>query len=165
MVSLKALFVTLLASPSAAFTVGGVSSSGSSTRLAASVDTQDDLLKPAYDVEPIPIRIGHGFDIHRMAPIEVAGQPVIIGGVEITHKDQKVGLIQNCIRMGVPSGLTISFMPTKHCLTLFFLFKSGRMRKELMWKREESMKLNWELLPTRMEMWSITPLSTQFLVP
>ena len=63
------------------------------TQLAASsssVET-DDLLKPAYDIEPIAIRIGHGFDIHRMAPVEVAGQPVVIGGVEITHKDQKVG--------------------------------------------------------------------------
>ena len=91
MVSTNVLLVALLASPIAAFTVGGVSSSSSSIRLSASVDTADDLLKPAYDVEPISIRIGHGFDIHRMAPIDVAGQPVVIGGVEITHKDQKVG--------------------------------------------------------------------------
>lgn len=35
------------------------------------------------------MRVGHGFDIHRMAPIEEAGQPVVIGGVEIPHKDQK----------------------------------------------------------------------------
>mmetsp|Transcript_16542 Transcript_16542/g.25844 ORF Transcript_16542/g.25844 Transcript_16542/m.25844 type:complete len:229 (+) Transcript_16542:37-723(+) len=42
-----------------------------------------------YDVEPVPIRIGHGFDIHRMSPLEQAGQPVVIGGVTITHKDQK----------------------------------------------------------------------------
>jgi 2-C-methyl-D-erythritol 2,4-cyclodiphosphate synthase len=51
----------------------------------------DDLLSPSYDIEPIPTRIGHGFDIHRMAPLQEAGQPVVIGGVEITHKDQKVG--------------------------------------------------------------------------
>jgi hypothetical protein len=38
--------------------------------------------------------IGHGFDIHRMAPLELAGQPVVIGGVEITHKDQKVTNVQ-----------------------------------------------------------------------
>jgi hypothetical protein len=50
----------------------------------------DDLLHPSYEIEPIPIRIGHGFDIHRMAPIEEAGQPIVIGGVVIPHKDQKV---------------------------------------------------------------------------
>lgn len=50
----------------------------------------DDLLHPSYEIEPISIRIGHGFDIHRMAPIEEAGQPIIIGGVVIPHKDQKV---------------------------------------------------------------------------
>ncbi len=55
--------------------------------------TTDDLLKPSYDIEPIPMRIGHGFDIHRMAPLEEAGQPVVIGGVEIPHKDQKVGYV------------------------------------------------------------------------
>lgn len=43
-----------------------------------------------HEVEPVPIRIGHGFDIHRMAPIDEAGQPVVIGGVTVTHKDQKV---------------------------------------------------------------------------
>ena len=41
-------------------------------------------------IDTFSIRIGHGFDIHRMAPLELAGQPVVIGGVEITHKDQKV---------------------------------------------------------------------------
>ena len=53
----------------------------------------DDILKPKYDIEDIPLRIGHGFDIHRMAPIEEAGQPVVIGGVTITHKDQKVSYL------------------------------------------------------------------------
>ena len=52
----------------------------------------DDILKPKYDIEPIPLRIGHGFDIHRMAPIEEAGQPIVIAGVDIVHKPQKVGL-------------------------------------------------------------------------
>lgn len=61
-----------------------------------STDT-DDLLKPAYDIEVLPIRIGHGFDIHRMAPIQDAGQPLVIAGVEITHKDQKVSA-DRCIR-------------------------------------------------------------------
>uniref|UniRef100_A0A7S2EU03 2-C-methyl-D-erythritol 2,4-cyclodiphosphate synthase n=1 Tax=Trieres chinensis TaxID=1514140 RepID=A0A7S2EU03_TRICV len=57
--------------------------------LASSTSTNDDILKPSYDIEPLPMRIGHGFDIHRMAPIEEAGQPVVIGGVVVTHKDQK----------------------------------------------------------------------------
>jgi len=61
-----------------------------STKEAAAKETStDDLLKPSYEIEPIAIRIGHGFDIHRMAPLEEAGQPVVIGGVEIPHKDQK----------------------------------------------------------------------------
>lgn len=88
------ILLALLASPIVAFTVGTPSNSGTTTFWSsASVSTQDDLLKPPYEVEPIPIRIGHGFDIHRMAPIGEAGQPVVIGGVEITHKDQKV----NCV--------------------------------------------------------------------
>ena len=89
MISLKAIVIALLASPGAAFTARGVSPS-SANKLFASVAAENDLTKPAYEVEPIPIRIGHGFDIHRMAPVEEAGQPVVIGGVTITHKDQKV---------------------------------------------------------------------------
>ena len=49
----------------------------------------EDLLKPAYEVEKIPLRIGHGFDIHRMAPLSEAGQPIVIGGVVIDHSAQK----------------------------------------------------------------------------
>lgn len=60
-------------------------------RLASTAETEtDDMLKPSYEIEPIPTRIGHGFDIHRLAPVEEAGQPVVIGGVVVTHKDQKV---------------------------------------------------------------------------
>lgn len=89
------LFAILAASPVLGFTAVGVvgastSRSSSTVALASTVSTQDDLLKPKYEIEPIPIRIGHGFDIHRMAPLEEAGQPVVIGGVEIPHKDQKV---------------------------------------------------------------------------
>jgi 2-C-methyl-D-erythritol 2,4-cyclodiphosphate synthase len=47
------------------------------------------LLRPSYDIEPIPLRIGHGFDIHKMVPLSEAGQPVVIGGVTIDHVDQK----------------------------------------------------------------------------
>ena len=79
--------------PIVGFTVGApTTSSGSNTALQSAISTQDDLLKPPYEIEPISIRIGHGFDIHRMAPLEEAGQPVVIGGVEIPHKDQKVNI-------------------------------------------------------------------------
>lgn len=47
------------------------------------------LLDPGYEIEKIPVRIGHGFDIHRMAPIQEAGQPIVIGGVEIPHNPLK----------------------------------------------------------------------------
>ena len=72
-----------------AFTHASKSVTFASTLQATATET-DDVLKPKYEIESMPIRIGHGFDIHRMAPIEEAGQPVVIGGVEITHKDQKV---------------------------------------------------------------------------
>ena len=67
------------------------SKSVSSSALFASTSepVTDDLLKPTYEIEKIPLRIGHGFDIHRMAPIEEAGQPVVIGGVVIDHKPLK----------------------------------------------------------------------------
>jgi hypothetical protein len=86
------LSALLLASTSLsdAFTVAS-SSNACTTSISATVSAQDDILKPPYEVEPIAIRIGHGFDIHRMAPVEVAGQPLVIGGVEISHTDQKVG--------------------------------------------------------------------------
>uniref|UniRef100_A0A7S1UN79 2-C-methyl-D-erythritol 2,4-cyclodiphosphate synthase n=1 Tax=Grammatophora oceanica TaxID=210454 RepID=A0A7S1UN79_9STRA len=91
------LLLALLLPPSWAFVV--VRSSGLSTTASASSTviysgasatlTADELMKPAYEIEPIPVRIGHGFDIHRMAPLEEAGQPVVIGGVTVDHKDQK----------------------------------------------------------------------------
>ena len=84
-----ALLLATLASPAAAFVVGESSRPTGVTSLASTTTETDDLLKPTYDIEPLSIRIGHGFDIHRMAPVEEAGQPVVIGGVEITHKDQK----------------------------------------------------------------------------
>lgn len=59
------------------------------TAAALEFDEDDDPTKPKYDIEPIPFRIGHGFDIHRMAPLQEAGQPVVIGGVEIPHKPLK----------------------------------------------------------------------------
>mmetsp|Transcript_565 Transcript_565/g.1050 ORF Transcript_565/g.1050 Transcript_565/m.1050 type:complete len:251 (-) Transcript_565:39-791(-) len=94
-------------SPATSFVVGGISSTrgivtstaqfatttstdgATSASTTTSSSSSDDLLHPNYEIEPLPVRIGHGFDIHRMAPIQEAGQPVVIGGVEITHKDQK----------------------------------------------------------------------------
>lgn len=62
----------------------------STTASSSSSDTSaDDILKPKYEIEPIALRIGHGFDIHRMAPIGDAGQPIVIAGVTIDHEDQK----------------------------------------------------------------------------
>jgi 2-C-methyl-D-erythritol 2,4-cyclodiphosphate synthase len=61
----------------------------SSSAPETSSSSAEDLLKPSYEIEKIPVRIGHGFDIHRMAPLEEAGQPVVIGGVEIAHGPQK----------------------------------------------------------------------------
>jgi 2-C-methyl-D-erythritol 2,4-cyclodiphosphate synthase len=74
------VILSLLAAPSEAFAVA------TGTRFTSSaLKMSDDLLRPEYEIEPIPLRVGHGFDIHRMAPREEAGQPVIIAGVEITH--------------------------------------------------------------------------------
>lgn len=80
--------MALLVVPASSFVVVGAHTSP--TGLASTASSAEDLLKPTYEVEPIGIRIGHGFDIHRMAPIADAGQPLVIGGVEITHTDQKV---------------------------------------------------------------------------
>jgi 2-C-methyl-D-erythritol 2,4-cyclodiphosphate synthase len=38
------------------------------------------------DADPL-IRVGHGYDIHRMASREEAGQPVVIGGVKFDGSD------------------------------------------------------------------------------
>eukprot|EP00586_Coscinodiscus_wailesii_P022755 CAMPEP_0172493536 /NCGR_PEP_ID=MMETSP1066-20121228/24981_1 /TAXON_ID=671091 /ORGANISM="Coscinodiscus wailesii, Strain CCMP2513" /LENGTH=254 /DNA_ID=CAMNT_0013263747 /DNA_START=253 /DNA_END=1014 /DNA_ORIENTATION=+ len=46
-------------------------------------------LRNIYSACFLPVRIGHGFDIHRMTPLEEAGQLVVIGGVVITNEDQK----------------------------------------------------------------------------
>jgi 2-C-methyl-D-erythritol 2,4-cyclodiphosphate synthase len=46
------------------------------------------ILRPEYAIEALPLRIGHGFDIHRLVPIGEAKQPIIIGGVIIDHVDQ-----------------------------------------------------------------------------
>jgi 2-C-methyl-D-erythritol 2,4-cyclodiphosphate synthase len=71
---------------------------GGGRAMSAAADDDDDdaiadseissLLRPPYEIEPIPLRIGHGFDIHRMVPYSEAGQPLIVGGVVIDHADQ-----------------------------------------------------------------------------
>lgn len=92
-VSSVSSFVAVAGKPSLSTTNGSNSCcvvlSSTAEKAAPSTDEEVDPTKPAYEIEPIPIRIGHGFDIHRMAPIEEAGQPVVIGGVVIPHKDQK----------------------------------------------------------------------------
>lgn len=47
-----------------------------------------DPTAPSYPIEPLPLRIGHGFDIHRMSPLSKAGQPIVIAGVEVKHPPQ-----------------------------------------------------------------------------
>lgn len=86
-------FLLVTVSSADAFTTAS-SSFGVARRNAALSDTKtmtnsDDLLRPDYEIEKTAIRIGHGFDIHRMLPLEEAGQPVIIGGIVIEHTDQK----------------------------------------------------------------------------
>lgn len=46
------------------------------------------ILRPEYAIEALPLRIGHGFDIHRLVPYGEAKQPIVIGGVIIDHVDQ-----------------------------------------------------------------------------
>ena len=49
----------------------GASSSAASTRM---------------EYDPL-VRIGHGYDIHRLAPMDEAGQPLVIGGVSFDGSD------------------------------------------------------------------------------
>lgn len=90
---LSFLIALLSAASAAAFTT--ISSTNARiTRLSATDDDDEEaeisgLLRPSYKIEPIPLRIGHGFDIHKMVPLSEAGQPVVIGGVIIDHEDQK----------------------------------------------------------------------------
>ena len=80
------LLLLVFAGSAQGFAVGGPTSPQTPPTPAVNAD---DLLHPRYEVEQIPLRIGHGFDIHRMAPLEEAGQPVVIGGVTIDHAPQK----------------------------------------------------------------------------
>ncbi|KAL7564158.1 hypothetical protein ACA910_021133 [Epithemia clementina (nom. ined.)] len=90
MMLLRLVIVSYLAGTAPAFVVKVSSSRATPVTLAFSTEQEtDDLLKPAYEIEKIPLRIGHGFDIHRMAPLEEAGQPIVIGGVVIDHNPLK----------------------------------------------------------------------------
>ena len=40
----------------------------------------------APDYDPL-VRIGHGYDIHKLAPMDEAGQPLVIGGVSFDGSD------------------------------------------------------------------------------
>jgi 2-C-methyl-D-erythritol 2,4-cyclodiphosphate synthase len=79
----------LILSSSVAPTTTTTDEDGASSAAAATTKTSDDLLNPDYPIEPIPIRIGHGFDIHRMAPLQEAGQPLVIAGVVVPHGPQQ----------------------------------------------------------------------------
>ena len=95
------MLLTAICAPSLAFTASArpFGRTPPSTLFSSSTtDTEDDILKPSYEIEPIAFRIGHGFDIHRMAPLDEAGQPVVIGGVTIDHKPQKVRIIARDIQ-------------------------------------------------------------------
>jgi 2-C-methyl-D-erythritol 2,4-cyclodiphosphate synthase len=90
-------FIACRITPASAFVVAsnrGVTakstlvSATSTARAATTRETNDDMSGSSYEIEKIPIRIGHGFDIHRMAPLEQAGQPLVIGGVTIDHAPQ-----------------------------------------------------------------------------
>lgn len=92
----SAFFVALGFSPVASFVaVAGRESLSPSSLSSSSPATtvppkeEDDPTLRDYEIECTPLRIGHGFDIHRMVPLKDAGQPVVIGGVVIPHKDQK----------------------------------------------------------------------------
>lgn len=68
--------------------ISTATSTSNSNSISSRLYTSQSLQPP--DIELLPIRIGHGFDIHRMAPLQDAGQPIVIGGVVIDHIDQKV---------------------------------------------------------------------------
>mmetsp|Transcript_1968 Transcript_1968/g.3067 ORF Transcript_1968/g.3067 Transcript_1968/m.3067 type:complete len:252 (+) Transcript_1968:46-801(+) len=96
---MKLLTILLTATAASAFAPAAASpkfstQSKTTTLLSSTTDeaTEEEIssiLRPSYAIEPIPLRIGHGFDIHKMVPFEEAGQPVVIGGVVIDHVDQK----------------------------------------------------------------------------
>ena len=50
------------------------------------------LLQPPHDIEPAPLRVGHGFDIHRLVPLSEADQLVVIGGVVLDHEGHCLSL-------------------------------------------------------------------------
>jgi 2-C-methyl-D-erythritol 2,4-cyclodiphosphate synthase len=88
----------VLASAATSADKGGGGAATTAAAAAADDDDDDDavtdseissLLRPPYEIEPIPLRIGHGFDIHRMVPYSEAKQPLVVGGVIIDHADQK----------------------------------------------------------------------------
>jgi len=39
----------------------------------------------------LPLRIGHGYDIHRLEPPERGGKPMILGGVRLDHESGPAG--------------------------------------------------------------------------
>ena len=88
---MKYLLTLLLTAAAASAFAPAAASSGrsffSTTTLASSTTDEateaeiSSILRPSYAIEPIPLRIGHGFDIHKMVPYEEAGQPRVGCGV------------------------------------------------------------------------------------
>ncbi len=46
---------------------------------------------PVSRAAPPAIRIGHGFDLHRLEPASAGGRPFVLGGVRIEHDRGPVG--------------------------------------------------------------------------
>lgn len=94
-------------------TTARIPSLHSSTTETDEASTDEDselssLLRPSYPIEPIPLRIGHGFDIHKMVPLSEAGQPIVIGGVRIDHEDQKWTDKEGKYNVGKPNSIYVT---------------------------------------------------------
>mmetsp|Transcript_29976 Transcript_29976/g.44206 ORF Transcript_29976/g.44206 Transcript_29976/m.44206 type:complete len:209 (+) Transcript_29976:69-695(+) len=78
MAALKTFFAFLaIVALANCFTLGSLQGTGASfQRLQTKVYAQNP------EIAPLPIRIGHGYDIHRLGP----GKKLVIGGVEIDYE-------------------------------------------------------------------------------
>mmetsp|Transcript_2 Transcript_2/g.2 ORF Transcript_2/g.2 Transcript_2/m.2 type:complete len:219 (-) Transcript_2:232-888(-) len=81
------VFFTLQVTLMQCFTLGSFSQTNSKNALKSQLSQQSQRLETQLysqnpEIAPLPIRIGHGFDIHRLAP----GKKLVIGGVEIDYE-------------------------------------------------------------------------------
>jgi 2-C-methyl-D-erythritol 2,4-cyclodiphosphate synthase len=70
---------------SASATVAVIQAETTTKISSASAATIAKVQQLSHTIEDLSIRIGHGFDIHRMVPLTEAGQPIVIAGVTIDH--------------------------------------------------------------------------------